>query len=118
MSKVLTDLLIKRANTHAEKRFLCVLDYEAGEVEAITFALIEAASIPRALNKLNLDVPYTEGGNLSVAKVQSFQKGLQNAFQKTSFVEGYKADLDQFAAELWAYFESTCLAVESMQQAA
>lgn len=112
MSKVLTDLLIKRANSHAEKGFLHVLDYESGDVESITFALIEAASIPQALKKLNLDVAYPEGGSLSAAKVQSFQKGLQNAFQKTSFVEGYKADLDQFAAELWTYFERACLAVE------
>ena len=115
MSKVLTDLLIKRATQHAEKGFLYVLDYESGETEAITFALIEAASVPQALKKLNLEVAYPEGGNLSTAKVQSFQKGLQNAFQKTSFVEGYKADLDQFAAELWAYLENTCLALEGIQ---
>lgn len=115
MSKVLTELLIDRANNHARQGFLNVLDYETGEVEAITLALIEAASIPQALIKLNLDVPYPEGGNLNAAKVQSFQKGLQNAFQKTSFVEGYKADLNQFSNELWAYFENVCLAVERLE---
>lgn len=115
MSKVLTDLLINRAKNHAREGFLKVLDYETGDVESITFALIEAASIPQALIKLNLDVAYPEGGILNAAKVQSFQKGLQNAFQKTSFVEGYKANLDQFAAELWAYFENVCLALEGAQ---
>lgn len=114
MSHVLTELLIKRANSHAREGFLKVLDFETGDTEAITFALIEAASIPQALTKLNLDVAYPEGGKLNVAKVQSMQKGLQNAFQKTSFVEGYKADLGQFSQELWTYFENVCLAVEGL----
>ena len=115
MSKVLTELLIDRANNHAREGFLKVLDFETGDTEAITFALIEAASIPQALSKLNLDVRYPEGGKLDVAKVQGMQKGLQNAFQKTSFVEGYKADTAQFATELWSYFENVCLAVEGLQ---
>lgn len=115
MSKVLTALLIERASTHARQGFLKVLDYETGDVEAITYALIEASAIPQALSKLKLNVTYPDGGILSVAKVQGFQQGLQNAFQKTSFVEGYKADLAQFSAELWYYFESVCLALESIQ---
>lgn len=115
MSKVLTALLIERANNHARQGFLYVLDYETGDVESITLALMEAAAIPQALTKLGLNVAYPEGGMLSVEKVQSFQKGLQNAFQKTSFVEGFKADLAQFSAELWAYFENVCIAVEGLE---
>ena len=67
MSKVLTDLLINRANNHAREGFLKVLDYETGDTEAITLALIEAAAIPQALKKLGLNVTYPEGGILDAA---------------------------------------------------
>lgn len=115
MSKILNEMLISRASKHARTGFSYVLDFETGDVEAITLALIEAASIPQALVKLGLNVPYPAGGQLTAAKVQSFQKGLENAFQKTSFVEGYKADLPQFGADLWGYFEATCLALENVE---
>ncbi|WP_017932664.1 hypothetical protein [Robiginitomaculum antarcticum] len=112
MSRTLNDLLVKRALDHAKAGFTHLLDFETGNTDSITEALIQAASIPTALLKLGVNVGYREGGTLSVDKVQNMQGGLTNNHQKSSFVLNFKSELDQFSNELWAYFEDTCLAVE------
>lgn len=116
MSKVLNDLLKDRAVHHASAGFSHILDFEAGSGVSLTEAFIQAASIPKALDKLGVSVGYDEGGLLSVAKVQSYQRSLENAHQKNTFVVSFKAELDQFSKELWNYFERSCLAVEAMER--
>lgn len=112
MSRTLNTLLINRALDHSKAGFSHLLDFETGNAESITEALIQAAAIPKALAKLGVNVTYPEGGKLSVDKVQHMQGSLSNNHQKSSFVLNFKTDLDQFASELWSYFETTCQAVE------
>ena len=112
MSKVLVDLLRQRAKGHASLGFGHLLDFQAGNKLALTEAVIEAANIPQAVLKLGLQAGYGEGAMLSVTKVQSMLGGLQNSHQKQTFIDGFKAEIDQFSAELWNYFETVCLVIE------
>ena len=115
MSRTLNTLLMNRALDHSKAGFMHLLDFETGNAESITEALVQAAAIPKALVKLGVNVNYPEGAALSVAKVQSMQGSLMNNHQKSSFVLNFKTELEQFSIELWNYFEATCTAVEGGQ---
>ena len=115
MSRTLNTLLMNRALEHSKTGFNHLLDFETGNAESITEALVQAAAIPKALGKLGVNVNYGEGAKLSVEKVQSMQGSLTNNHQKSSFVLNFKTELEQFSTELWNYFEATCVAVEGGQ---
>ena len=115
MSRTLNALLMDRALDHSKAGFNHLLDFETGNAESITEALVQAAAIPKALTKLGVNVNYPEGAKLSVDKVQNMQGSLTNNHQKSSFVLNFKTELEQFSTELWNYFEATCTAVEGGQ---
>lgn len=116
MSRLQATLLVERVQSHAKAGFTLLLDYDHGDTNAIVDAFLEAVAIVNPLGKLGLNSDFPEGSSLSIEKLQNMTKGLDNSHQKTNFVNGFTKEMDQYAVELWAYFEGVSLTLEKAQQ--